>query len=107
MINRLQFWLLTTLAAAALVLAIFNAVYFSGNRVLQSELSARTQFVQQSLQLEPLHQTIIRNLVELSAKNNDMQIRDLLVAHGISFQVNAPEAKTEQAAKNAERPTKR
>ena len=103
MLNRLQFWILTVLAVAALALVVFNAFFFSGNRALQAQLSAQTQYVQQSLQLEPLHQTIIRDLIELAARNNDTQIRDLLVANGISFTVTAPPKTPDPAPSNAER----
>ena len=76
------------LGALALILAIVNSVLFSNNRQEQNEISTRGQYIQQSLQLEPLYQSLIKSLAELAAKDNDKQIRDLLAAHGITFSAN-------------------
>lgn len=85
MLTTRQFYLLNGLGAVALVLAIINIVLFSGNRSLQNEYASRAQYIQQSLQLEPVYQGLIRSLAELSAKQNDTQLHDLLAAQGISF----------------------
>jgi len=82
------------LSALACVLAIANIVLFNGNREAQNEYSLRAQYIQQGLQLEPIYQGVIRSLAELAAKNNDVQISQLLASQGISFTVNpAPEVK--------------
>jgi hypothetical protein len=54
-------------------LAIVNAVMFSNNRQAQNELATRGQYIQQSLQLEPLYQSLIKSLADLAAKDNDSQ----------------------------------
>jgi uncharacterized membrane protein YraQ (UPF0718 family) len=87
-----QFMLLTVLAAISLALVVANIVLFSGNREAQTEFSTRAQFIQQSQQVEPLYQGIVRNLAEISAKTNDPQISQLLAAQGITFTVNQPQA---------------
>lgn len=89
MLMQWQFRLLTGLSALALVLALTDIVMFSSNQKAQNEFSGRTQYIQQSLQLEPIYQGIIRSLAELSAKTNDGQIRNLLASQGINFTVNA------------------
>ena len=89
MLMQWQFRLLTGLSALALVLALTDIVMFSGNQKSQNEFNGRTQYIQQSLQLEPIYQGIIRSLAELSAKTNDQQIRNLLASQGINFTVNA------------------
>jgi hypothetical protein len=88
MLMQWQFRLLTVLAALALVLAVTDIVMFNGNQAAQNEFSGRTQYIQRSLQLEPIYQGMIRTLAELSAKNNDEQIRSLLSSQGINFTVN-------------------
>ena len=92
MLKQWQFTLLTALAVAALALVIANIVLFTGNREAQNEFSTRAQYIQQSQQLEPLYQGIVRNLAEISAKTNDPQITQLLTAQGITFTVNPPQA---------------
>ena len=90
MLNKQQFIVLNGLGVAALVLAISNIVLFNGNRSAQNEFSLRTQTIQQSLQLEPVYQKLIRSLAELSAKHNDTQLRDLLASQGITFGAKQP-----------------
>ena len=92
MLKQWQFTLLIALAVAALALVIANIVLFTGNREAQNEFSVRAQYIQQSQQLEPLYQGIVRNLAEISAKTNDPQITQLLTAQGITFTVNPPQA---------------
>lgn len=80
----LQYRVLVVLGALALALAIVDAV-FSSNRQAQNELATRGQYIQQSLQLEPLYQSLIKSLADLAAKENDSQLRGLLASQGISF----------------------
>lgn len=83
-----QYRALVMLGALALILAIVNAVMFSNNRQEQNDVSIRGQYIQQSQQLEPLHQSLIKSLAELAAKDNDKQLRDFLAAQGITFNAN-------------------
>lgn len=87
--STLQYRVLVLLGALALVLAIVNAVMFSNNRQAQNELAARGQYIQQSLQLEPLYQSLIKSLADLAARDNDAQLRELLSSQGISFSANS------------------
>lgn len=80
-----QYRALVVLGALALILAVVNAVLSSNNRQAQNELATRGQFIQQSLQLEPLYQSLIKSLADLAAKDGDAQLRDLLASQGISF----------------------
>lgn len=88
MLNQWQFRLLTALGLLSLVLLVTNIVLFTGNREAQNEFSTRAQFIQQSQQIEPLYQGLIRNLAEIAAKTNDPQIMHMLSAQGITFTVN-------------------
>jgi len=90
-LSRLQFWIVTTLAAASLVLLGVNAYLLLGNRAVQKEVASRQQFVQQSVQLEGLYREIVRALAELAARNNDADVRTMLARHGISYTVNPPQ----------------
>ena len=88
--NKLQYWALTTLAGASLLLAAANVALSSSNRSLQGDINVRQQYVQQSVQLEGLYREIIRALAELGARNNDQDVRAMLQRHGISYTVNPP-----------------
>ncbi len=89
-----QYRVLVVLGALALALAIVNAVMFSNNRQAQNELATRGQYIQQSLQLEPLYQSLIKSLADLAARDDDGQLRDLLASQGISFSAHPQPAQT-------------
>lgn len=80
---------LVLLGALALLLAIVNAVMFSNNRQAQNELATRGQYIQQSMQVEPLYQSLIKSLADLAARDNDEPLRELLASQGISFSTAA------------------
>lgn len=90
MLNRAQFWTLIGIAALGAVLVGANIVMFLNNRSVQIEINGRAQYVQQTVQLEVLYREIVKALADLSVKNKDVQLRGLLIAHGISVTVNAP-----------------
>lgn len=95
MLKQWQFMLLTVFGLVSVALVVTNIVLFTGNREAQTEFTNRAQYIQQSLQVEPLYQGIVRNLAEISAKTNDPQITQLLTAQGITFTVNQPPAPAE------------
>jgi hypothetical protein len=87
-----QFLLLSILASLGFGLVLLNVVLFTGNKAEQNDSSMRGQYIQQSQQLEPLYQSIIRKLAEISAKTNDPQISQLLTSQGITVTVNPSKA---------------
>jgi hypothetical protein len=96
MLSRWQFATLSGVAAATLVLAVANIVLFATNRTVQANVQARQQFIQEGVQVEPLYQQLVRSLAELSARNNDAQLKAMLAGQGITFEVAAPDAAARQ-----------
>jgi hypothetical protein len=92
MLSRWQFGILTILGAAALALAIGNAVIATRTRDAQAELIQRQQYIQQSVALEALYRDMVKALAEAGLKTGDRQVLDLLAAQGIdvSYQPGAP-----------------
>lgn len=88
MLTNLQYRILLALGALALLLAVVNATLFTQNRQTQNDLATRGQYIQQSLQLEPIYQSLIRSLAEVAAARNDAAIRGLLAEQGITFSAN-------------------
>jgi len=88
MLKNKEFWILTALAALGLVLALTNMILFGQNRQAQAEINSRAQFIQQSAQLEPLYREIVKALADLSVRNQDSQLRDLLAKQGITVSAN-------------------
>ena len=88
--NTLQYRILMLLGTLALLLSVVNALLFSSNREAQNELSTRAQYIQQSLQLEPLYQSLVKSLADLAARDGDAQLSELLATQGISFSAAPP-----------------
>ena len=88
MLKTSQFWLLTAIAILAAIFAITNMVLFQGNRLAQTEVGARQQFIQQSVQLEVLYREMAKALADLAVRNRDADLSALLSSHGISVSVN-------------------
>jgi hypothetical protein len=100
--TRTQFWIATALGALALILLGHNVWLINGNRQLQQDIGERQQFVQQSVQLEGLYREIVRALAELTARNNDADLRNMLARHGLTVTVNAPAPGSAPAAAPAQ-----
>lgn len=90
--TRGAYWFAVLLGAVAIVLALVDAALFNGNRAAQADVNGRAQFIQQSVQLESLYNEMVRALAELSARNNDEQLKALLQSVGITFSVNGAPA---------------
>ena len=88
--TRAQYLVLVVMAALALLLVVANGIVFSLNRGVQTEVNARQQFVQQSVQLEGLYREIVKALAELAVKNGDQQIVQMLGAQGINVSASSP-----------------
>lgn len=98
MLKSWQFWTLTLLAAICVALTATNIALYSQNRDLQTEIAGRTQYVQQSAQLEALFQEILKALAELSVRKQDAALADLLTRRGFTVTVNSPPATIPPAA---------
>jgi uncharacterized membrane protein YidH (DUF202 family) len=107
MLKTTQFWVLTALALLAAAFAIANIVLFESNRATQAEVNSRQQFIQQSIQLQALYTEMVKALAELSVRNQDAQLGDLLGSLGISvsFTPTTPAA-TPQPAETAKKGAK-
>jgi len=93
-LKQWEFRFLTAVGALTLLLVVVNAVLFLGNRSSQIEVNGRQQYVQQSIQLEGLYREIVKALADLSIKNNDRQIRDMLASQGITVTAGGQGAET-------------
>jgi len=85
MLKKNEFWILTALAVIGVLLAIANMILFSQNRTAQAEVTGRAQYIQQAGQLEPLYRELVKALSELSVRNNDAELREMLAKQGITL----------------------
>ena len=98
MLARWQFWMTTVVALLVALTAGYSMMLFSQNRNAQAELARRAQYVQQSIQLEGLYREMIKALADLSVRNQDKAITDLLGSQGITVSANADVAAPAAAA---------
>ena len=90
MLKSYQYWILSLIAALGLLLMILDIVDVQRNQTLGNEVQGRAQYIQQSVQLQNLYQEMIKALADLSVRNKDDQLRDLLSKEGINVKVNPP-----------------
>jgi len=84
-LDKTQFWLLTIIAVLSAVFAVVNMLLFQNNRAAQLEVTARQQYLQQSVQLQPLYGEIVRAIADLSVRNQDPELAGILKSQGISI----------------------
>ena len=90
MTRTLQRRILLGLALPFAGIVAANVSMVALNRATQADVNSRGQYIQQSIQLNGLYNEIVKALADLSARNQDAQLKDLLAKHGITFTVNAP-----------------
>ena len=88
MSGKAQSLLLHVVAWAVLALVVTNIVLAQKNRALAQDYARQQQFVQATVPLDALNKEIVKALVELSAKNQDEQLRSLLASNGITYNFN-------------------
>lgn len=91
-----QFWVTTVIALVVAMIVGYDMMLFSQNHDTQSQLARRAQYVQQSVQVGPLYRDMVKALADLSVRNQDKALSDLLASQGIS--VNAPAVAPQNAA---------
>ncbi len=87
-----QYWTLTILGLAAVVMVLVDMALYQENRTLQTEVAQRQREINQAVRLSRLNNQLIRSLAAVSARTGDTQIRDLLAAQGITFNLKAKAA---------------
>ena len=96
MLTNRQYWTLTLIAVASVVAVITNIAMYLVNRTTQAEINSRALFLQQTVQLEVLYREMVKGLADVSLRNQDKALQDLLTSHGITV-TPAAGADTERA----------
>ena len=106
MLARWQFWVTTVVALLVALMAGYTMMLFGQNRATQAELAQRAQYVQQSVQLEGLYRDIVKALADLSIRNQDKALADLLSAQGITVSASGSPANAASAPVDAKKGAK-
>ncbi|MBM4197605.1 MAG: hypothetical protein FJ197_11025 [Gammaproteobacteria bacterium] len=89
MLKTEEFWTLSIIGMIALLLAVANALLVNDNTRARQEAQNRSQFIQQSIQLEQLYKQLAQELANRAVRTQDGELRDLLSAQGISINFDA------------------
>jgi hypothetical protein len=85
MLKPSEFLILTVVASLFLLVTIVNVGVSRSIRAAQTQFAEQQQFIAQTAPLETLNRELIRALAELSARNKDEALRNLLAANGVTF----------------------
>ena len=88
MLARWQFTVATVVAVLVALSAGYSMSLYSQNRATQAELTTRAQYLQQSAQLEVVYREMVKALADLSIRNQDKAMTDLLASQGITVNAN-------------------
>jgi hypothetical protein len=91
--------LLVALSGITLLLVVAYIVVIQDNRSVQAEVNQRQQFINQSIQLGRINDTLIHALATTAVSNKDDKLRDLLAQNGITINptTGAPEREASPA----------
>ncbi len=101
MLNKVEFWILTSIALIGGVLAGTNVMLFLANRAAQAEIAGRQQYIAQSVQLEGLYREMVKALADLAVKSQDGDVRALLAGQGITLSASPAAPATSPALPDA------
>ena len=73
------------LSGLSLALAVAYIVLVQNNRSVQLDVNQRQQFINQSIQLGRINDTLIRLIAAAAASKNDAKLRELLAQNGITI----------------------
>ena len=94
--------LLVALSGITLILVVVYIVLIQDNRSVQAEVNQRQQFINQSIQLGRINDTLVRALAAAAVDSKDDKLRDLLAQNGIT--INPTTGAPERAAPSAAAP---
>ncbi len=83
-------WLNTTslvLAGLSLVLVVANVAMLWTNQNLQTDVTGRAQYINQSNRLGQLNTALVNLLATSAVENKDDKLTELLTAQGISYRL--------------------
>jgi ABC-type transport system involved in cytochrome bd biosynthesis fused ATPase/permease subunit len=93
---ELRHLLLTGLTGLVLILVFLNVVLYRDNVKRQQEISSRQALIQQTQQLEPAYNELVKGLAELAVARADKELHQLLANQGITATLNSPATKQDR-----------
>lgn len=97
-----RYWTLVAGGVLAILLVVADFALLQRNTAWQAEVNQRQQFINQSIELNRVEQTLVRTIAIAATHNNDNQLVQVLAEQGI--RVSAPPPAAAPAAAPAENP---
>lgn len=88
-LKRIGFWAATALASLAVLLVIMDGWLVTSNAGIRGEVTARQQYINQSVQLSRVNQELVNDLGGFALRNN-AAIKQMLADSGITVVGQAP-----------------
>ena len=79
------YWIIVGLSGLTFALVVTYIVLVQDNRSVQAEVNQRQQFINQSIQLGRVNESLIRALATAAVSNKDDKLRELLTQNGITI----------------------
>jgi hypothetical protein len=79
------YWVAVGLSGLTLLLVVAYIALVQDNRSVQLQVNQRQQFINQSIQLGRINETLIRALASAAVNGNDDKLRNLLAQSGITI----------------------
>jgi len=99
-LKPIQFWVLSSLAAVALMLTVVNAALFYFDLGARSRVNARGEYLGQTQSIATVYQQMAQSLANLAVSNHDERLQSMLVNEGFKINANpAPAPDTTRAGK--------
>lgn len=92
--QKRQWQAATGIAALALVLVVVNSILVLNNESHQAEVNQRQQFINQSIQLSRISQSLVTALAQAAVRSDDKDIREMLASSGFTIQQANPAQQT-------------
>jgi hypothetical protein len=79
-------------------------ILFERNQSLRREVDSRSQYIQQTMQLEGLQREIVNAIANLAVRNKDDALKTILTQQGITINIGQPQPTTAPPSSQASEP---
>jgi len=80
-----EYWSLSAVAVACVMLVIINISLAQGNRELREKVNQRQTFIAQSVQLDKINKQLVNAIAQASVRDNDSALERVLTDQGIQI----------------------
>ena len=87
-LNSREYWSLSAVSVACVMLVVINISLAQGNRELRTKVNQRQAFITQSVQLDKINKRLVNAIAQLATRDNDSALERILTDQGIEIRRN-------------------